>query len=314
MIQDRKKSGFPAGLQLALAFIGVAPLALPAQAATDVARDVWPVLLRRDLARVGHVEWRLRRAAGAACPVQAPDVGVVLDDRGAYQKRDWPLLAATVKMDEHPVVASVAPGSPADRAGVRAGDEVLALDGVSAETIIARRPAGTVVADALLDEIARTAPDKAVVFDLRRAGAVLQFSVVPVRHCAVRLVLFTDRSIEAHSDTRNVAISTGMLAFARTDDELALAAGHEIAHVINGDRRGAPAKVRRGMEDAADALGLRLMECAGYARATGITLFERLGSRDWLGFLRARTHRSWKARTQSLQVLPPPAVCPIAVR
>ncbi len=276
------------------ALLGAGLCALPTRAYADEPRDAWPALLRHDLARMAHIEWRLRVAAGTACPRQAADAGIAFDDRRAYQKRDWPLLATSLKMGEHPVIVSVAPGSPADLAGLHAGDEVLAIGGVPSDTIIARRNAGSLVGDALLDEIGQTAPDSALTLDLRRDGTLRQVPVRPVTHCAVRLVLFTDRKIDAHSDTRNVAISTGMLAFARTDAELALAAGHEIAHVINGDRRGAPAKVRRGMEDAADALGLRLMECAGYARAAGVTLFERLGSRDWLGFLRARTHRSWK--------------------
>lgn len=300
----------PAALPLLGAALLAAGLcASPTRALADAPKDAWPALLRRDLARVAHIEWRLRGAAGSACSRQAADAGIAFDDRRAYPKRDWPLLATSLKMAEHPVIVSVAPGSPADLAGLHEGDEVLAIGGVPSDTIIARRNAGSLVSDALLDEIGQAAPGSALTFDLRRDGAVLHVAVRPVTHCAVRLVLFTDRKVEAHSDTRNVAISTGMLAFARTDDELALAAGHEVAHVINGDRRGAPAKVRRGMEDAADALGLRLMECAGYSRATGITLFERLGSRDWLGFLRARTHRSWKARTESLRAMPPGTMC-----
>lgn len=294
-------------IPLVAALIG----ALQAPAFANAPDDIWPALLRRDLARAGLVEWHLRGAAGAACPRQTADIGIVFDDRRAYQKRDWPLLKSKLGIGEHPVVIGVAPGSPADLGGVQAGDEVFAIGGTPVETIISRRNAGALVADALLEEIGQSPANAALAIDLRRNGALLRVTVMPVAHCAVRLVLFTDRKIEAHSDTRNVAISTGMLAFARTDDELALAAGHEFAHVINGDRRGAPVKVRRMMEDAADALGMHLMECAGYQRGAAITLFERLEKRDWLGFLRAQTHRSWKARTDSLRALPSPLVCPV---
>ena len=292
---------------LAAAMSGV----LPAPALANTPNDIWPALLRRDLARAGLVEWRLRAAAGASCPVQAADIGVVFDDSRAYPKRDRPLLKSRLGMGDYPVVIGVAPGSPADLGGLRTGDEVLAIGGAPSEAIIARRNAGALISEALLDEIGQSTAKVPMTFDLRRNGSLLRLTVLPVDHCAVRLVLFTDRQIEAHSDTRNVAISTGMLAFARTDDELALAAGHEFAHVINGDRRGAPVNVRRRMEDSADALGLHLMECAGYQRTAGITLFERLERRDWLGFLRAQTHRSWKARTDSLRALPSPPMCPV---
>lgn len=299
---------------LALALIitdagGRLPLVPPA-AAQDLTSP-WPVLLRRDLARAGRVEWRLRAAAGTACPRQASDIGIVFDDRRAYRQQDWPLLEKTLAFKDYPVIAGVAPESPAALSGVREGDELVAIGGDNANAILARRKVTKLVADALLDEIDNAAPNADLVLTLRRDGALMDIVVRPVTHCAVRLVLFTDRRVEAHSDNRNVAISTGMLAFARTDDELALVGGHEFAHVIHGDRRGAPIPVRRLMEDAADRVGLQLMECAGYDRDAGIGLFERLGKRDWLGFLNAPTHRSWSARIDGLRALPPTHGCPV---
>lgn len=294
----------------AIFLLTVNATAQAAESGVDRAGE-WPVLLRRDLARVAHIEWRLRSAAGLTCPRQAADAGVMFDDRRAYERRDWPLLETMLGMKGDPVVISVAPGSPADLAGLREGDEVIAVGGSPIDAIMARRKAGALVADALLEEIADTAPDAALAIDIRRSGTAQQLIVRPVRHCAARMVLFTDRKIDAHSDQRNVAISTGMVAFAQTDDRLALAAGHELAHVIHGDRAGGGLSARRRMEDAADELGLRLMECAGYDRDEGLGLFERLGKRDWLGFLRAPTHRSWSARVASLRAMPRSPSCPV---
>lgn len=271
----------------------------------------WPVLLRADLARLGRVEWRLRVAAGSACPRTASDTGIVFDDRRAYGQKDWPLLAATLGMGEYPVIAGIAPDSPAQLAGLQEGDEVLGIGGLPVGEIIARRKATALVADALLDEIASAQTGRDLPMDVRRGGQTLSLIVRPVAHCAARLVLFTDRSVEAHSDDRNVAISSGMLAFARSDDELALAAGHELAHVIHGDRRGSGIATRRQMEDGADELGSRLVSCAGYDRIQALSLFERLRAKDWLGFLRAPTHRSWSDRMARLRALPVDGACPI---
>lgn len=283
-------------------------LTVPAVAADGQAD--WPMRLRADLSRLGALEWQLREAAGSTCPTQVADAGLTIDDRRAYQKRDWPLLAKALGMGEAPVIAGVAPGSPAHRAGLREGDEIHAIDAEHVDTIIRRRNATALAADALLDEIAAARPGQALAFSVRRRGQAMSLTVKPVHHCGARLVLFTDRSIEAHSDNRNVAISTGMLAFARNDDELALAAGHELAHVINGDRRGGSMSARRRMEDEADALGVQLLRCAGYDTQRGLTLFERLRAKDWLGFLRAPTHRSWSDRVAQLRTLPASS-CPV---
>lgn len=298
---------FAFGLVAALACISGGNTATGQQAMLD-----WPARLRADLARVAALEWRLREAAGNSCPAQISDAGLAIDDRRAYARRDWPLLQSAVGLSELPVVVGVATGGPAEQAGVRAGDELVSIGSEQVNAIVTRRGASALAADALFDEIGAVQAGSVVAVEIRRGGVLMTLPLQPVQHCAIRLVLFTDRGVEAHSDTRNVAISTGMLAFARTDDELALAAGHEFAHVINGDRRGGGIAKRRNMEDAADEHGLRLMGCAGYDQASGLTLFERLGANDWLGFLRAPTHRSWKDRIARLRVLPAAGPCPVA--
>lgn len=272
----------------------------------------WPDRLRQDMSRVLQIEWRLRAAAGSSCAHQATDAGVLFDDRRAYGQRDWPLLQEVLGMSEAPVIAAVATGGPADAAGLRAGDEVLSIGGVPVEDIATARKAGNLVAEALLAEIAERPEGVPLAIEVRRErGAPLRVQLRPVRHCAARLVLVTDRGVDAYSDQSNVALTTGLVTFARTDDELALAAGHELAHVINGDRKGGGISARRRMEDLADERGLRLLQCAGYDRVFALGLFERLGARDWLGFLRAPTHRSFAKRVERLRQIAPSGVCPV---
>ncbi|MBB3860407.1 membrane-associated protease RseP (regulator of RpoE activity) [Novosphingobium hassiacum] len=292
-----------------LAFVLLLTSAVPVSA-----QDApWPVRYRKDLGRIAQIEWRLRDAAGLSCPVSATDIGVVFDDRRAYPKPDWTLLAQVLGMGDRPVVAALAVGGPAAVAGLAVGDEIISIDGEGVEEIAARRNAGSLIGEALLDEIAAKPPGRPVTIAVHRNQSDHNVSIMPVRHCAARLVLVSDRSIDAHSDANNVAISTGLATFARNDDELALAAGHELAHIIHRDRRGAGMKRRRAMEDAADVLGLRLMRCAGFDGDNGLALFERLGARDWLGFLRAPTHRSFKARVERLRAGPLQSECPITI-
>lgn len=271
----------------------------------------WPIRLRQDMVRLGKIEWRLRSAAGQSCPALSADIGVTVDDRRAYDQSNWPLLAKTLGLQEDPLVTGVVAGGPSGRAGLKEGDAILSIGGKSVATIIERRKAGPLVAEAIIEEIAEIGTNASRVdLAVRRKGEALHYQVRPARHCSARLVLVTQRGVDAHSDSRNVAISTGLIAFARSDDEIAFAAGHELAHIILGHRKGGTILARRRMEDDADSLGLRLMHCAGYDAAGGLGLFKRLGKGDWLGFLRAPTHRSFTKRVARLQTELPKLSCP----
>ncbi|MGV3512581.1 MAG: M48 family metalloprotease [Novosphingobium sp.] len=274
--------------------------------------QAWPLRLREDMVRLAAIEWQLRSAAADSCPAHAADTGLVIDDRRAYGRNDWPLLAKTLGLQDDPVVIGVVAGGPADRAGLREGDAILSIGGKTVATIVERRRAGPLVAEALIEEIAESGTDASpLAIAVRRKGETLQYRVKPARHCSARLVLVTQRGVDAHSDSRNVAISTGLIAFARNDDEIALAAGHELAHIILRHRKGGAISARRLMEDDADSLGLRLMHCAGYDAARSFGLFQRLGKGDWLGFLRAPTHRSFAKRVARLQSELPGLSCPV---
>lgn len=307
------RTNFRHGLSLCVAAFAMVAVPFPA-ARLAAQNQAWPVRLKQDMVRLGSIEWRLRRAAENSCESVAADIGITIDDRRAYDRKDWPLLATSIGLLEDPVVTSVVADGPAARAGLRAGDAIVAVGGQSVATIIERRKAGPLVAEALIAEIAGASggASAAVPLAVRRKAETLQYRVQPVRHCAARLVLVTDRSVDAHSDAQNVAISTGLMAFARSDDEIALAAGHELAHIILKHRKGGGISARRLMEDDADSLGLRLMHCAGYDARRGLGLFLRLGKNDWLGFLRAPTHRSFAKRVARLQAELPDLSCPVS--
>lgn len=290
----------------------MAVLALASPAAKGQEQGhAWPVRLKQDMVRLGMIEWRLRSAAGSSCSLLAADVGVIIDDRRAYDRKDWPLLSRTIGLQDDPLVIGVVGGGPAARAGMREGDEILSVAGQSVAAIIERRKAGPLVAEALIEEIAGFDPGQPIAFSVRRNEETMQFRVQPLRHCAARLVLVTNGAVDAHSNSRNVAISTGLIAFARSDDEIALAAGHEMAHIMLHHRKGGGISARRKMEDDANSLGLRLMRCAGYDAEKSLALFQRLGSGDWLGFLRAPTHRSFGKRVARLKAELPRTACPV---
>lgn len=265
----------------------------------------WPRELRRDLDRLGQMEWRMRAATGDRCPTLAADAGLTFDDRRAYSKDSWPLLAQPLQLGPGPVIAAVADGGPAAQAGIRAGDTVTAIAGKPVEAIVANGSNESLAADSLADFVAGQTPETPFVMSLRRGERTFDVNVTPARHCAARFILSVDNTVEAHSDGRNIAVSTGSMQFVASDDELAWLTGHELGHVVL--RHGKPHNLteRRAMEDAADLVGTQLIRCAGYAPDKAAMFWDRYGKGDVLGFLRSPTHRSPRARAIRIREAPP---------
>lgn len=286
--------------RLAYTVTGLVAVFASSLAMAKVENDEWPVRLRQDLGRLSTIEWKLRSAAGGACPTAGSDFGLGIDDRRDYLAKDWPLLARSVGLADKPVIAAVVGNSPGDRAGLRIGDAIISINGVSAENLARVDYAGP-ASEAVLGHLAGLPAGSPAAIIIRRDDAYLAFTVTPTSHCAVHFVLKTSESIDAYSDTANLAVTTGLLAFARTDDELALVAGHELAHILLRHSKSAGLRQRRKMEDDADLEGARLAFCAGYDVAAATAFFDRYAEKDFLSFLRAPTHRSFRQRAKRIR-------------
>lgn len=289
----------PSGLSPAL--LAAAASALVLASARPAQAQPWPVTLRATLARLGEIEWRLGTAAGRTCPVEASSIGVTFDDRRAYRREDWPLLAETLGMAEGPVIAATATGGPARLAGLEPGDVVRSIGGIAVERIAGGGNEARLAADRLAAHVAALPEQIAVIFEVQRAGRTLSIEIVPERRCAARIVLEVRKSIGAHSDGRNISVSTGLVDFARNDDEIALLAGHELAHVIHRDGKARSVRERRAMEDAADLQGAHLARCAGYDASAALDFWTRYKRADGLAFLRGPSHRSPGDRVERMR-------------
>lgn len=282
----------------------------PALSADDQSAP-WPVRLRADMERLANVSWRLRVAAGATCPRATGLSGITIDHIEAYDKRDRDALQALFAMGESPQIAAVAQDSPAAQAGLRPGDLILAIDGLPTERIVAKVQDRTLVSDEVERVLERRDGSGPMSLRIERADKAEERQVRPRLVCAADFEIKTDGSIDAYSGDGRIAISTGVIAFARSDDELALVAGHELAHVIYGDDRAKGLSNRRYMEDRADLLGAALLTCAGYDKATAVEYRLRYGRQDRLRWLRSPTHRNPQERARRLLASPGGTVCPL---
>lgn len=292
-----------------LALAALAPAgAQPAPLAVEAASTT----LRQDDLRVGLVAYRLALAGSALCPERYPLTGMLFHHLAEYEPGDRALMVARYGLDRGPGVLAVLAGTPAARAGLIAGDVLLAVNGrplptgasVAAEP---KRENWRRLADeseAELESALRSGPA-----DLRilRDGRELQLRLGSIPACLGRVRLARSTQVNAFATGRNVVMTLAMLKFLKNDDELAVVLGHELAHNIlhhpavrseEGILRGlgikASAMWRR--EEVADRFGLRLMAAADYDLDSAIPFWRRyLGKYDWFPQL-FRSHPSLSAR------------------
>lgn len=237
------------------------------------------------------IAYRLAIAGEAICPNKARLTGLVLHDAAQYAPGLRDAARRALGVGDRVGVLAVAPNSPAARAGVLAGDVVVAIDGVP---LVPTAPgatasfAGVAAAYAALD-----GASNARVFDLEieRVGTRLGLAVAPVAGCASQVQLRTSPEVEAKADGRVLSVSTALLDFVVEDDELALAIAHEMAHNALGHRRllqargirpdaGGSSRADRAeilqVERIADRFGYFLMARAGYDTTVAPAFWQRL--------------------------------------
>lgn len=146
-------------------------------------------------------------------------------------------------------VVAVAPGSPADRAGIGVGDQIL------------RVGHHEVSSDAELFDRARHFQGGPIPITVLRQTGETTVLVAPLSACAQRALMeMGDLMLSDRTRRDQFYVTTGFIRFASTDAELALVVAHEIAHQLAERPLGGGPRP----EVLADQLGLYLVARAGY--------------------------------------------------
>jgi Zn-dependent protease with chaperone function len=296
-------AAFPAGAQALPAGPAITTTA-PAQAEST---------LRQADLRVARTAYRLALAGAPLCPSTHPLTGLLFHHLAEYEPPDRALMIARYALDRGPGVLAVVGGSPAAKAGLVAGDVLLGVNGrpfqpptrLAAE---ADRKVWRPMAEAdeaSLETELRQGPAELLVL---RGGRELRLTLGSVPACLGRVRLAYSKQTNAFANGRYVVMTTAMLAFLRSDDELAVVLGHELSHNIFGHPSthdeeglltglgiGKPSAMWR-REETADRFGLRLMAAAGYDLDAAIPFWRRyLKKYDWFPQI-FRSHPSLGAR------------------
>ena len=269
-------------------------------------------------ARVGTVFFRLVTANLDLCPDKGRSAGWTLHAANQYspQLRDVLTVDGDMRGDL-PTVIAVAPDGPAAMAGLVPGDVILKVGNQTMAVGTEGRPAryeGVAVNLASLDSALRS--EGPMRLTVRRDGQDRDVSLSPVPACAYSVHLEPSSALNARADGRAVHISTALAAFARSDDDLALILGHELAHnvlehrekfdreaparSVFGNLAVAPASLEAGERDA-DRTGLFLMARAGFAVEGAPAFWRAFGAANWRVRWAQWGHPSAERRAQLLE-------------
>jgi hypothetical protein len=230
--------------------------------------------------RVAAIALKILAANVESCPKRSPQYGLVLarlDDVSSPPLRA--ALTEALGLREEPTALTVVPGGVAELAGIRAGDRVLAINGVKWPTANGPdMPARKAFWDAF-----QSGQQSAVLrVDTERGDQPVPFRLMGKLSCTASVFLINQRSVNATTFGSRIEIHSALEALLHDDSELAFVIGHEIAHVIlehTGPGKEAQIKdkvVRQRIETEADQLGILLMARAGFDTASAAQANSRM--------------------------------------
>jgi hypothetical protein len=302
------KGIFLLSVALALAASGPAP----AQPATEQSSLVALRALDGQVATIGQ---RLAVASADLCREHEWLPGFALHDLSQYGGAYRDAAIRAFGLDRGPAVLALAAGGPAERAGLRLDDIVLAADGASLTA--PGEPTNRTFAqvERMLDTLDRAFADGAADLSVLRGSERLRIHIAGEQGCPSRFQLIPSRQLNAHADGRYVQVTTAISEYVENETELAAVLAHEFAHNILRHRArldaahvsrgflgnfGRNARLIRETEAEADRLSIYLLDRAGYDPAAAVRFWERFGRRG-LNFLGSPTHPNWRQRIALFQ-------------
>ena len=222
-----------------------APVIAASDAAAEAQKQTALAIRMRldDQARVAAVAHRLFTANADLCPEAKRSIGVQAITLSEFSPQFRAAASSNLGFGDAPQVDWVAPSGPAELAGLKPGDIILAVDGQAIEA----KPSGMEHVRTALS--ASTAADVPVKY--RRAGQVQEVMVHPVKMCGYEAAVLDTDAVNAAADGKRIVVDRGMLRFVKSDDELALVMAHELAHDAERHIRAKNANATMGMAGGA---------------------------------------------------------------
>lgn len=242
-------SRFPAAVSLVLAAAlsacgGNAPRIAVAQsdlaAEEQVQNDLALEATLKEHARLLDLAFPLSVASAPLCGGDvAPGFGLNIANLSNLRDELRAAAQARLQLGEAPQILHVVPNSPADKAGLKEGERVLALGGHA----IAPGDDSAENAMAMLHKAGGGPLEFSVAAP---GGETRKVGVTPVPMCSYAFFIGKSDAVNAFAEGDSVVIMAGMMRFAASDAELALVLAHEMAHDVLRDSQHMPASAIPG--------------------------------------------------------------------
>lgn len=252
--------------------------------------------------RLQDIGWQLVRGNAAFCHDTLPAVGLQLHDLASYGRPD--IARAALGMRGDFAVQTAAKGSPADTiGGFLPNREITSIGSVDPNRWDAGEKRDWRRLKRAHDEIDAT---------LNRTGELTvrfgdgeQARLTPVVVCATRFELAAEGK-RAVADGERVVIGVEFAGFAYSQELLAAAIAHELAHNFLAhrewlDRNGRKRRNIRATEREADRLMPWLLANAGYDPAAALLFFEQYQPSSGAMLFIPGSHDKWQKRFTAVQ-------------
>lgn len=185
----------------------------------------------RDSGRLYKVAYPLLRNGVGLCRNDVgPTLGMDVATQNMFEGEYRGIARDEFAIANRPTVLAVAPGSPAELAGLHKGDVIEAVNG----KVLPRGGGSRAALDKSIGEAGRKAVDLTVRRGRPDGAAEEDVEIMPVSACKYAIAVNDSSEVNAYADGRRIIFTRGVMDFARTDTELAVVVSHEIAHNAMG--------------------------------------------------------------------------------
>ena len=176
------------------------------------------------IARLNNIQFQILGANVELCSDKVKYMSGLIGYTSAQLDKEWrEPMEFLFGVDERFTITAIANGSPAEHSGFLIKDKIIKAGGIDlGEGKQALKNLGKV-----FNEHKEGAPVPVVV---TRQGELVQLTIHPSKACDYPVEILHDDRVNAFADGKRVIITSGMLRFAESDDDLALIIGHELAH------------------------------------------------------------------------------------
>ena len=175
--------------------------------------------------RLQNVGWPVLAAGLPLCVDRKRwAIGALYANQHDFPKEMQETAVSMLGSDEDMQILTVARDAPAAASGLQKGDVIISVNG---KNIPAGKEASRKTSDLLKEELEN---GKAAEFIIRREGVQETVRINPVEICDYPLALLNQNEVNAYADGNNIVVFSGLMDFARTDQELSLVLAHELSH------------------------------------------------------------------------------------